>query len=173
MATTHFDPRIDNPPGTHTFIGSFQPVAIYQEPSGAVPGELSNMVVDPKLPFEIRLEWQLDGNLFTVNGVLGLVADPWWIFVYAEKMGPGNDLEIFRRTWDEGNTNPVAALPAVYKPSNDFITIPPHTLPEHFENGESGMYRLCTVVWAGTNQPGGQDIVGCYEGPMILVEGPE
>ena len=165
MSTSSFDPRIDTPPGTPVFVGQFNNVSIDQ--AGGVPGEVSNMVIDPTRPFDINIEWQLDGNLFNVNGVLAALdaTKTWHIYVYAEKMGPGNDLEIYHGT--EPGADVVPALPAVWTHT---CPIPAGTLPEHLP--ESGMYRLCIVVFANTSIPGGQDIIGNYDGPIILSERP-
>jgi hypothetical protein len=163
MPTTMFDPRMDVG-GVEVFKGKFNDVRIDQV--GVVPGTVSNFCIDSTQPFNINLEWQLEGNLTFVNMVLGNITGQWRIEVYAEKMGPGNDLLIYTGFW--GSTATVGSVPAVYSPPP--IVIPANTLPQHLP--ESGMYRLCVVVFANTSVPGGQDIIGCYEGPMILSEEP-
>jgi hypothetical protein len=165
MATSSFDPRIDTPPGTPVFIGQFNNVSIEQ--AGGVPGEVSNMVLDPTRPFDINIEWQLDGHLFNVNGVLSSLdaSKKWHIYVYAEKMGPGSDLQIYYGT--QSGADVVAALPAKWTHK---CTIAAGTLPGH--DPGSGMYKLSVVVFANTNIPGGQDIIGCYDGPIVLSENP-
>lgn len=165
MPTTEFDPRMDVPVGNPVVRGDFTKVEVTQ--AGVVPGTVSNMVIDSTQPFDIELEWQLDGDLTYVNMVLGNIIPPneWRIYVYAEKMGPGNDLQIYTGT--EPGATTVGSIPA---PWSHTCNIGAGALPQHLP--ESGMYRLCTVVFANTNVPGGQDIIGCHEGPMVLSEEP-
>jgi hypothetical protein len=156
---------MDVPPGNPVVKGDFTKVKLTQ--AGVVPGTVSNMVIDSTQPFDIELEWQLDGNLTYVNMVLGNISPPndWLIQVYAEKMGAGNDLQIYNAT--EPGATTVSSIPAKWSHT---CKIGPGALPQHLPG--SGMYRLCTVVWANTNVPGGQDIIGCHEGPMVLSEEP-
>ncbi len=165
MALTTFDPRI-NIGGTDVFKGEFNNVRIVQ---GGLPGHVSNLVIDPTADFEIELEWQIDGVLFNVNGVLGNIAAPnnWHIDVYAERMGPGADLSIYHG--HQPGAAPVANLPARWSHT---CNIPASTLPEHAGPGQSGVYKLVIVVFANTSIAGAHDIIGFYEGPVIMSENP-
>jgi hypothetical protein len=174
MPTTTFDPRIDIA-GNAAVRGEFTKPEVTQAP-GAL-GEVSNMVVDPTRPFTIDLEWQLDGVLGNVNSLLNDIgtspeAKRWHVHVYAEKMGPGDDLEIYHGHTPDDSVVPVVAadFPATWQHTCD---IPANVFEEHAPGAESsGMYRLCIVVFANTDMPGGLDIIGCYEGPIILAENP-
>ncbi len=165
MLTNTFDPCL-NINGQDAFIGQFLNATINQ---GGLPGSVNNLVIDPTATFDIELEWQIDGILFNVNGVLGNLAAPnnWRIDVYAERMGPGADLSIYNNT--EPGATTVATLPARW---NHTCAIPANTLPEHQGTGQSGVYKLVCVVFADTNVAGSQDIIGYHEGPVILSENP-
>jgi hypothetical protein len=163
----NFDPRIDIPPGTPVFWGEFTSVKVIQLPQA--PGDVNNMVIDPDQPFTIDLEWKLDGVLGNVNIQLNCIVDKSWVLeVYAEKMGPGFDKSIYSKTITNSIV-PVNALPAKWSHS---CHIPAGTLEKHVpgDPNQSGMYRLCIVVYAKTTIPGCHDICGCKIGPMILAE---
>jgi hypothetical protein len=170
MPITSFDPRkvIET---VDVLKGEFTKVVVKQEPHA--PGHVSNTIIDPNLPFKIELEWQFDGELGEVNAVLNAVGNglpsskAWNIYVYAEKMGPGEDKEIYHMKTPDGSILPVNQLPAKWKHTCE---IPAGKLQEHGPG--SGMYRLCIVVFADTYIPGCEDIVGWYEGPMIMAETP-
>jgi hypothetical protein len=164
MPTTMFDPQMEVN-GQVVFEGEFNHVSIYQAPM--IPGEVSNMVIDFTQSYKIDLEWQIDGVLWYVNSVLGGINPPvWHIHVYAERMGPGSDLQLY-----SGTSSAIilpssqADLPVKYQ-----VTLVPPGLPPH--DPQSGMYRLCVVVHAECTRPGGTDIIGCYEGPMVLYKRP-
>jgi hypothetical protein len=170
MPTTQFDPRKDIDE-VEVLKGEFTKVAVRQEPHA--PGHIGNTIIDPKLPFNIDLEWQFGGELGEVNAVLNAVGNnqpstkAWHIYVYAEKMGRGEDKQIYYTKTPDNSIVPVPNLPAKWKHT---CVIPGGTLEEH--DPGSGMYRLCIVVFADTSIPGCEDIVGWYEGPMIMAESP-
>jgi hypothetical protein len=158
---------VPGPPDVYTFYGEFTNVDLIQDPVD--PGHVSNRVINPTMPFTINLEWSINGNLGVVNQVLHSI-DPkvWYVYVYFEKMGPGDDIAVPPIV--TGSVDTVPTLPATWTHS---VEIAANTLPEQAPPGsEGGMYRLCVVVWANTNIPGAHDIVGCHEGPIILAENP-
>jgi hypothetical protein len=171
MAESTFDPCIVVG-GVDQCIGSFVNVRIVQG-AGAAAGEvMTNPVINPANPFDIELEWQLDGTMAGAGCVpmvlAGITATDWRVDIYAEIMGPGDDLRI--------HTNN-AAVPLGPAPASVPVrwqytaTIPADTLPEHLP--ESGVYKLVTTVFANSDPPAGTpDIIGFHEGPMILSENP-
>jgi hypothetical protein len=166
MSTTMFDPQIAID-GTTVLKGEFTKVKVSQSP--AFPGDVNNLVIDPSKPFTIDLEWKLGGVLGNVNSQLNDIGDKSWIVqVYAEKMGPGSDLQIYNKTLPN-SIKTVDVLPATWTHTCE---IPANQLEEHVPGDptKSGMYRLCIVVFANTEIAGCHDIIGCHEGPMILAE---
>jgi hypothetical protein len=164
-----FEPKIVI--GTTTVVeGMFTSVSVSQPPDPNRPGHVGNMVVDPTRPFTIDLAWQLSGVLGNVNVLINSVANQWNVQVYAERMGPGSDSTIFNGFTPAGSLVPVLNLPASW---NYTCNIPVGVLTENIPAGSSGMYRLFIVVFANTNIAGADDIIGCYEGPIILVENPD
>jgi hypothetical protein len=177
-AESTFDPCIVVG-GVDQCIGSFVHVRVMQA-VGAPAGEYNNLVINPTLPFDVQLEWQLDGTMAGAGCVpmilAGIAATSWRVYIYAEKMGPGTDLLIY-----DSNTLAAADRPAV-GPAPTAVpvrwqhtaNIPAATLPEAAPPGtESGVYKLVTTVWANSAPPAGTpDIVGFHEGPMIMSENP-
>jgi hypothetical protein len=161
-----FDPQLKIN-GTTVVCGEFTKVQVSQAPG--FPGDVSNMIVDPSRPFKIDLEWKMAGELGYVNTVLNDIGDKEWkIQVFAEKMGPGTDLQIYN-TILPNVVVPVDTLPATW---NHSCNISANVLEEHVPGDptKSGMYRLCFVIFANTTVPGCNDIIGCREGPIILAE---
>jgi hypothetical protein len=161
----YFDPQIVIG-STVVVQGSFTNVNVWQPPG--FPGDVSNLVIDRNMVFYIDLAWQLNGVLGNVNSQLNDIDNKSWdVQVYAEKMGPGSDLRIYNRTLT-GAIATVSVLPALWKHQ---CVIPAGTLPPNdpaFPN-QSGLFRLCIVVYANTTVPGCHDIIGYNSGPMILV----
>ena len=166
MSSTTFDPRRINALGVDTFIGEVTKCQVVQGPP---VGEVNNLVINRSEVFTIELEWQFDGVLGEVNEVLATQREPrkFSIDVYAERMGPGNDLLIYSS--EQPFTWPAGALPAQY---NHSCSIPANTLPEHIPGTRSGVYKLVVCIFSNTTAPGCTDISGFYEGPIIQSEDP-
>jgi hypothetical protein len=165
-----FEPKIVI--GTVTVVeGMFTSVKVVQTPDPQRPGHVGNMVIDPTRPFQIDIAWQLIGVIGNVNLLLNSVTNYWNVQVYAEKMGPGSDLLLKMENTPAGSLHTLPSFPAS---CNHSVSIPAGSpLQENVPPGSSGMYKLCIVVFANTNIVGADDIIGCYEGPMILVENPD
>lgn len=151
--------------------GSFNHLRVTQPPGG--PGEWNNLVIDPTQPFNVEMEWQLDGTLNGAGNVLQVLAGispprSWRVDLYAEKMGPGPDQNLF----NVANAVPIGPEPTTLPARWNYVgTVPANTLPEHAGPGQSGVYKLVAVVFANSTPPAGTpDIIGFYEGPMILSE---
>lgn len=169
---TRFDPHFVVG-GVDQCYGEFTNFMVNQPPG--VAGEHSNLVIDPSLPFQVKMDWQLDGTTAGAGNVHatigGLTTPNWRVDVYAESMGPGPEIKI------HGNATAVpigAAGPLPMRWSYTAV-IPAGTLSQHSvaAGGPSGVYKLCTVVFANsTPGTGTPDICGYCEGPMILCEVP-
>lgn len=166
MAGEMFDPKIVDNAGTLEVYGDFTEVEVYQE-KGATD-DVPNMVIDPSRPFRINLKWQFNGKVGKVNSQLNdIPTKKWWVYVYAEKMGPGDDLTIYSTVDGPVIKDSYDTLPAEWSHTCE---IPAGTIPSHLPG--SGMYRLCIVVFANAVDTGCLDMVGCHEGHFCMFEDP-
>jgi hypothetical protein len=128
-----------------------------------------NLVINPNLPFDIRLDWRLSGS--DVPVYIAALGGNWDIEIFAEAVGPGTDVRIAA-----DNTLP-AGPPATLKDYTRTLTVNPATSGLVEGNpgsgNPSGVYRLVATVFLNSaiGAPG-FDIVGFAEGPMIMVENP-
>jgi len=160
MPLTEFDP--DKGP---LFTGEFTKVDVIDP---ALPGHVRNLVIDPSKPFEIVVEWKIEGS--DVPLYLTALDATWSIEAFAESIGPGPDLHIASDTLSKGT----APFPTT-KTYSKTLTVPANKLPEHDpgQDDPSGVYMLVVTVFLNSNIGApGFDISGFHEGPMIRVENP-
>jgi hypothetical protein len=158
------NPTFDPDFGPGLFHGEFTDIKIIDpQPT---PLNRRNLVIDPTKPFQIEMDWKLEG--FFVKPWLAALGGNWSIQVFAESVGPGPDVQI-------GSVSvPVGAItnPRSYKAT---ITVPANTLPEGNpgQPDPSGVYNLvCTCFLNSSLGDPGYDIAGFAEGPTIRVEDP-
>jgi hypothetical protein len=165
MPNTTFDPRVQVG-NTDLFKGAFTNVVVAQSPD--VPGDVSNRVINPSKPFQVRLQWKVDGAQVPLR--MNAINGPWSIFVYVESMGPGPEIRLNTTP----STHPVGALAANTMSWDVTVDVNPAGLSENVPGGSSGVYRLIVVVFANSTLPGpGNDVIGYYEEPLlILAENP-
>lgn len=158
MLTT-FDPDR----GAGNFQGHFTKVNVIDP---AAPGHTPNLVLDPSKPYEIEVEWALDGT--DVPLYISALDDKWNIQVFAESMGPGPELKIA-----EDNSLAKGA-PGVNVTYSKTVTIPAGVLQEGNPGQDvSGVYKLTVAVFLNSSLGApGFDIAGFAEGPIIRVENP-
>jgi hypothetical protein len=155
---TQFDP--DKGP---LFKGEFTSITVIDP---AIPGHTGNLVFNPNKPFDIKLEWKLAGTdvpLYLAG------ADPTWsVEAFAESIGPGPEMRLAIGTLPKG----ASVNPASYSHT---LTVPAGTLPEGnpFPGQPSGVYKIVCTVFLNSSVPGGFDIAGFVEGPVIRMEDPE
>lgn len=132
------------------------------------PVHLGNQVIDPTLPFDVRIEW----NIFGTQVPMYLIgAPPWDVSVYAESIGPPGASIVL------GNisvpTSPSDTCPGVNCTKYQATVTVPSGLLEHSPGpaGPSGVYKIAVVVFRNGLAPG-NDLIGFSEGPIILVESP-
>lgn len=155
---TQFDP--DKGP---LFKGEFTSITV-KDP--AIPGHTPNLVLDPGKPFEITLDWKLQGT--DVPLYLASADATWSIEAFAESIGPGPEVRLGIGTLAKGPS----VNPASYSHT---LTIPANTLPEGnpFPGQPSGVYKIVCTVFLNSAVSGGFDIAGFLEGPVVRVEDPE
>ena len=162
-----FDPNV--PVGALTITGDFTAAVLVEEVPAVGVG---NLVLDPTQPFDIKVEWAIDGNIAELWLTALAVASPDWIVTaYAESVGPGPELIV-------GTVNvPVNPLPSANAPFeySATITVPPGTLAEENPGDPtvSGVYKIVVTVFLNSVLGAfGLDIVGFAEGQVIKVEDP-
>jgi len=162
-----FDPNV--PVGALTITGDFTAAVLVEE----VPAfGVGNLVLDPTQPFDIKVEWAIDGNVAELWLTALSVASPDWIVTaYAESVGPGPELIV-------GTVNvpvlPFASANAPFQYSTT-ITVPPNTLAEENPGDPtvSGVYKLVVTVFLDSNLGSlGYDMMASATGPVIKVEDP-
>lgn len=163
MPQTQFDP--DRGPA---FKGEF---IKFEVNDPVVAPHVANHVLNPDAPFNIHLEWRLTGA--DVPLYIAALGGDWSVEVFAEVIGPGTDLRI-------ANGSLAAGAPALLKDYSIDLTVAAGTLqeggivPPTGDPANSGVYKLIACVFLNSDiGPGGFDITGFAEGPMIRVENPE
>ncbi len=163
---TSFNPTLTtfDPDRGTAFKGEY---LVFEVRDPALEPHHPNLVINPNLPFDIRLEWRLTGS--DVPVYIAALQGNWDIEIFAESVGPGPELRIAT------NNAVPAGAPAVLKDYGVTLTVPAGTLPEGNpgDGNPSGVYRLVATVFLNSaiGAPG-FDIVGFAEGPMIMVENP-
>lgn len=158
MANTQFDPRVEVG-GVNLFRGDVTRIGMRQNP--ALPTHVSNRLINPDEPFYIEIEWNVSGAEAPLR--MNAVGD-WAVFAYAESMGPGPEVSL--KPYD---TVPKGAVGAGGASWHHTIEVPANVLTEHYENGDSGVYKLVVVIAANSNLPGpGDDVIGYAELPFLI-----
>jgi hypothetical protein len=162
MANTQFDP--DKGP---LFQGRFTEVTVLDP---AIPGHEPNLVLDRTKPFEVRVTWRLKGS--DVNLYLAALEPEFSIACYAESIGPGPEVILAEETEPTANSTVVGPQELEWTHT---LSVPADVLEEENPGpaGPSGTYRLVSTVFLNSAVPGGYDIAGFSDGPMIKVENPE
>lgn len=157
-----FDPvHIDKVTGVTLIDGAVRARVI--DPDGH-----PNQVLDPDGPFDIEVDWYIEG-LVNYQLALGCAAQGarWRITAYGESIGPGPEAEIGQRLV------PVPGFTSQTRMRTDYsakVTVPAGTLPENTPGGASGLYEISVVVFLNWRGPGGEDLIGFANARPILVE---
>jgi hypothetical protein len=141
------------------------------DPAATFLGELGNLVVDPNRDFQVKVDWEVFEQFAPV--FLQALAGSWDVRVYAESVGPGDEVEIGQAsvpTTAAGTCSvhggpPCSAFSAT-------VSIPAGTLQED-SPGQSGVYKLVATVFLNSPISGPFDMSGYREGPVIRVETPD
>src|SRR5262245_30807925 len=82
---SNFDPNV--PSGFLTITGEFTSAVLVTE----VPAiGVGNLVLDPQQPFDIKVDWKIDGNIAELwLSALAVASPNWVVTAYAESIGPG------------------------------------------------------------------------------------
>jgi hypothetical protein len=163
-----FDP--DVPSGFLTITGEFTAAVLVSE----VPAiGVSNLVLNPQQTFDIKVDWQIDGNIAELwLSALAVASPNWVVTAYAESIGPGPEQILVAKDV------PVLPLPSANAPFaySTTLTVPANTLPEENPGDPlvSGVYKLVVTVFLNSvfGSPG-YDIMGFAEGPVIKMENPD
>jgi hypothetical protein len=164
---SNFDPNV--PSGFLTITGAFTSSVLVDEAPAIGVG---NLVLDPSRPFDIKVDWQMDGYIAELwLSALAVASPDWIVTAYAESVGPGPEQIL-------ATVNvPVLPLPSA-SPPFDYsvtITVPPNTLAEENPGNPlvSGVYKLVVTVFLDSvfGSPG-YDVMGFAEGPIVKVENP-
>lgn len=165
--SSNFDPNV--PSGFLTITGQFTSAVVVTE----VPAlGVGNLVLDPSHTFDIKVDWQIDGNIAELWLSALAVASPNWIVTaYAESIGPGPEMILLAQDV------PVLPLPSASAPFNysTTLTVPANTLPEENPGDPlvSGVYKLVVTVFLdSTFGSPGYDVMGFAEGPVVKMENP-
>ena len=163
-----FDPNV--PTGFLTITGDFTSAVLVQE----VPAiGVGNLVLDPTKSFDIKVDWNIDGNIAELwLNALSVASPDWVVTAYAESVGPGPEKILVAKN--------VPVLPLA-TPNPPFaysttLTVPPNSLDEENPGNPlvSGVYKLVVTVFLNSvfGAPG-YDIMGFAEGPVVKVEDPD
>jgi hypothetical protein len=163
----NFDPNV--PTGFLTITGDFTSAVLVNE----VPAiGVGNLVLDPTQPFDIKVDWKIDGNIAELwLSALAVASPDWVVTAYAESVGPGPEKILVAKNV------PVLPLPSANPPFaySTTLTVPPNSLDEENPGNPlvSGVYKLVVTVFLDSvfGQPG-YDIMGFAEGPVVKVENP-
>jgi hypothetical protein len=164
---SNFDPNV--PSGFLTITGEFSSAVLVNE----VPAiGVGNLVLDPTQPFDIRVDWKIDGNIAELwLSALAVASPDWIVTAYAESVGPGPEVIIATQNVAV-NPLPSANPPFEYSTT---LTVAPGTLAEENPGDPlvSGVYKLVVTVFLDSvfGSPG-YDIMGFAEGPVVKVENP-
>ena len=144
------------------FKGEFTEVLVLDPAS---PGQNPNYVLNPAKEAHVKVSWKLEGRLVPLY--VRALEDPWVIKLFAETMGPGDDLYIATSQVEKGD-------PAQQKTYETTLVIPPYTLKEgNPTSNNSGVYKLVITAFLDSRLgTPGFDISGFTEGPLIRVENP-
>jgi hypothetical protein len=154
---SYFEPQFEN-----QIEGQINSVTVVDP---ARPDHTPNFVLDPSKPFDINIEWELNGSQVPLYIDHPQTATNWTVNVFAESLGPGPELVIYNGSEAKGT----GALSMSYSHS---ATVAAGSLSEHIPNTQSGMYKLVVTVFLNSTTGFGYDIAGCFEGPIIMVENP-
>ena len=95
---SNFDPNV--PSGFLTITGDFTSAVLVKE----VPAlGVGNLVLDPTQPFDIQVDWKIDGNIAELwLSALAVASPDWIVTAYAESVGPGPEPPITPPTEPNG-----------------------------------------------------------------------
>lgn len=157
MAASQFDPHVQAS-GEELFRGEFLSVDIRDLPS--LPHEVPNRVLELQKEFFIEVAWKVSG----VEVPLRMSAvNHWSVFVYGESVGPGPELALMQAPIQV----PVGPMKPETMSWSETLAL---KFPiEQFDENDSGVYKLCIVIFAESSLPGaGNDIIGYTEIPTVL-----
>lgn len=161
-----FDPNI---PGL--IQGDVTGITVLDPAQTFPPFEVGNLVVDPSKAFDIKVDWEVSDFLAPLWVTVGA---NWNVRVYAESVGPGQEIEIGNVLVPVANSIvcSVNPPPAVCKGYTATVTVAANTLQENSAT-DSGIYKLVTCVFLDSNLGApGFDMTGFREGPIIKAEVP-
>ena len=167
MPINQFAPEI---PG---FLEGDVTVLAVDAPANFPPPAIGNQVVDPKKAFTLKVEWEVFGAISALwVGGLGALGASWAVTAYAESIGAGPEKQIGSATVATGASAPSTVHPGGLKYTAT-VPVAAGALTEDLSTDESGMYKLAVSVFLNSSLPGGFDLTGYLEGPIIRVEDPE
>lgn len=142
---------------------------------GNLAGELGNLVLDPAKNFQVKVDWEVFEQLapLWVDG-LGALGASWDIRVYAESVGPGDEVEIGRASVATGAIIACSINGGVVncRGYSATVDVPAGTLQEDSQT-QSGVYKIVATVFLNSNLgTPGFDMAGYQEGPVVRVENP-
>lgn len=118
----------------------------------------ANNVVDADNPFTVRITWEVSPAI-----VATVLDGTWTVDLYAESMGPGNEIKA-------GSVNVPATGVTNYQAS---ITVPPGVLrAESSPAPISGVYKLVEVLTYRNTLGTKTEIAAFSEGPTLLLREP-
>jgi hypothetical protein len=110
-------------------------------------------VLEAAAPFTIQCSW-------TISALAALLlGGEWQLAAYVESMGPGPEQQV-------GATVDVALTGATSYSAN--ITVPANTLPDDVGPGQSGTYKLVTLL-THRNFGNVTDVAAVVEGPILRI----
>jgi hypothetical protein len=148
------------------FKGEFLSIEVL-DPAAAT--HTPNLVVDPTLPFEIKVKWKIEGN--EVPLYLAALDASWSVEAFAESIGPGPEVRLAVANVAKGAGTGTATL----KNYEATLTVPAGTLQEGnpFPGSPSGVYKIVVTAFLNSSIGApGFDIAGFGEGPLIRAESP-
>jgi len=161
----NFDPNIAN-----QIEGQVTGLTVL-DPASTFIGELGNLVVRPDQDFQVKIDWEVFQQLSSLWVLgLGALGASWDVRVYAESVGPGDEIQIGQATVP---TSASIACSVNGPPCLGFtatVNVQAGTLQEDVA-GQAGVYKLVGTVFLNS-AIGPFDMSGYQEGPIIRVENP-
>jgi hypothetical protein len=143
------------------------------DPAADLPGELGNLVINQNRDFEVLVSWEVFQPFapLWVEG-LGALGASWNVRVYAESVGPGDEIEIGSTAVDVSANVACSVHGGIVncRGYSATVPVPAGTLKEDSPS-QSGVYKLVATVFLNSNlgEPG-FDMAGYQEGPVIRAE---
>jgi hypothetical protein len=159
-----FDPNI---PGL--IEGEITTVQVIDPALEFPPFERGNHVLDPNKPFQVHVEWKIEGPLRPLW--LAALGGNWNVQLFAESVGGGPEILLASDNSVAANPYPTPPGPGYYSVD---LNVGTHALPEGDPGSNvSGIYKLVVSVFLNSELGSpGFDMAGFNEGPIIQIEDP-